>query len=164
MWQSFLKNTLVIYIFFIIPFFRLLGAVMDLTNNLPIPENSTEKVVLKTTNFAVSVQRVELDSDSVAELVFTSDDLFEENNTNGDSQMERRPTSSIDFPQSIFNRSNYSGDVRVAFSVFLTDSLFQRRDTSNQNVGSNVVSFSVIGRTLRDLEPPVTITLGKTVS
>ena len=61
-------------------------------------------------------------------------------------------TASVLLPLSILNTTN---NTRVAFSVFLTDTVSEENEESrNQEVGSVVVVAMVVGQTFRNISSP----------
>ena len=143
---------------------------MNLAENLPIPENTTEPVVVTETNFVVSVQRVDPSTIAPEGLSFGAG--FGNNfNFTPDGEINRSllmfnqtattpVTASVLLPLSILNTTN---NTRVAFSVFLTDILFLRRmkESQNQDLGSVIVSATVVGHTFRNITPRVKLVFQK---
>ena len=135
---------------------------MNLAESLPIPENSTEPVVVTETTFVVSVQRVDLSTVPPEGLSFSAALGFSpDGEINSSSLMFNRAattpvTASVLLPRNILNRNN---NTRVAFSVFLTDRLFLRRMKEEQRqetvVGSAILSASVVGERLTNITPRV---------
>ena len=68
--------------------------------------------------------------------------------------------SSIKLPKDLLNFINNSGaSLRIAHSVYRTDSLFLRRDTNNMEVGSLIISISIVNQTVEELDPPIDLQL-----
>ena len=123
---------------------------MNLAENLPIPENSTEPVIITETTFVVSVQRVDPSTLPAEGLSFNTSSLIFNQTANTPG------TASVLLPLNILNRTN---NTRVAFSLFLTDRLFLRRMNEEQQqetvVGSAILSASVVGERLTNIDPSV---------
>ena len=123
---------------------------MNLAENLPIPENSTEPVIITETTFVVSVQRVDPSTLPAEGLSFSTSSLIFNQTANTPG------TASVLLPLNILNRTN---NTRVAFSLFLTDSLFIRRMNEQQQqetfVDSAILSASVVGERLTKITPRV---------
>ena len=125
---------------------------MNLAENLPIPENSTDPVIITETTFVVSVQRVDPSTVPAEGLSFNSSSLI----FNRTATTPVDSTATVLLPLNILNSTN---NTRVAFSLFLTDSLFIRRMKEEQQqetvVGSVILSASIVGETLRNIAPRV---------
>ena len=125
-------------------------------------------MVLIRESLAVAVQKVE--PDNFLGLTVSA------NVTNGfdgtNSQLDMNSLSfspetddaiaSLSLPSSLFDRLNVSkNNTRIVQSVFLTDSLFLRRESKFLVVGGIILSVSVVGATLVGLDPPIRLTFVK---
>ena len=152
---------------------RILETVQTVVEVIPIPENETQ-VVIPLSSFAISVQEIQPEefngqTFSVLDIEFEIGQMI--NAT--DLVLEERPdaTASISVPPNIFshltvtmNMSNVSMNTttRIVHSVYLTDSLFIRRDKNNLEVGSIIVAAAISGGvTVSELDPPITLTFVK---
>ena len=135
---------------------------MNLAENLPIPENST-RVTIPETTFVVSVQRVDPSTVPAKGLSFgaalggfSPDGKIDPSSLIFNRTENTPVTASVLLPLNILNRTN---NTRVAFSLFLTDSLFLRRMNEEQQqetiVGSVILSASIVGERLRNINPRV---------
>ena len=144
--------------------FRILEAIESVVENIPIT-NISEPVIITQKSFAVSIQQVDIEEFKQFGQTFsvnysgftdgnkslTSDDLV----FGMDSQL---PTSAaINLPNNLLSTlPNVTNNTRITHSVFTTDSLFLRRHNNFLEVGSVVISTTVVGKdTLRGLNPPV---------
>ena len=136
-------------------------SIEDVTESIPIPENETQ-VVLTRETFAVAVQEVE--PDSFEGLTFSADisNGFEDANTQLDmSSLSFSETdeaiASLSLPPTLFdNLVNASrNNTRITQSVFLTDSLFLRRENNFSEVGGIILAASVVGNRVTGLDPPI---------
>ena len=68
-------------------------------------------------------------------------------------------TASLSLPINLFSSiSNVTNNTRITHAVFLSDSLFLRRQNNNMEVGSIILSASIVGSDSVDgLKPPVTL-------
>ena len=65
-------------------------------------------------------------------------------------------TASLSLPINLFSSiSNVTNNTRITHAVFLSDSLFLRRQNNNMEVGSIIVSASIVS--VDGLKPPVTL-------
>ena len=142
-------------------------SIEQVTESIPIPENETQ-VVLTRESFAVVVQEVEPDSLS-AGLPFN---LFVASGfDNTSSQLDMNSLSfsetddaiaSLSLPSSLFLSLNASTNgIRLTQSVFLTDSLFLRRNNNFSEVGGIILAASVVGNSVTGLDPPIQLSFLK---
>ena len=139
-------------------------------DDIPIRNNS-DPVVITRRSFAVSVQQVDLDQFMERGQTFSvnlglfSDINTTENINSNDLSFETRDTQStgsLSLPNNLFSAiSNTGNDSRITHSVFLSDSLFLRRQNNNLKVGSLIISASIVGSTVDDLNPPITLSFLK---
>ena len=149
---------------------RILEAIEFVVDDIPIRNNS-EPVVITRRSFAVSVQRVDLDQFMERGQTFSvnlglfSDINTTENINSNDLSFETRDTQStgsLSLPNNLFSAiSNTGNDSRITHSVFLSDSLFLRRQNNNLKVGSLIISASIVGSTVDDLNSPITLSFLK---
>ena len=142
---------------------RLLDAVQMVTAEIPIPPNNTGPVILPQNSFAVSVQEVDPEefdmqifSASLGNNPFSNPNL-ELNEDNLVFSPVTSSTASLTLPQNLLDSSRVSNFTRIAQSVFLTDALYLRRNKSLLEVGSVVLSASVINQTIDQLDPPISL-------
>ena len=141
-------------------------SIEEVAESIPIPENETQ-VVLTRESFAVAVQEVELDS--FAGLTFSVvvtngfDDANSQLDMNSLSFSETDDAiASLSLPRSLFNNLNTSkNSTRITQSVFLTDSLFLRRERNFSVVGGIILAASVVGTRLTELDPPIQLSFVK---
>ena len=74
-----------------------------------------------------------------------------------------QPTASISLPNNLFEAIlNVTNNTRITHAVFLTDSLFLRRENNDMEVGGIIISASVVGsNSVEAIEPPLNITFLK---
>ncbi len=140
---------------------------------IPIPENETQ-VVIPLKSFAVSVQEVQPDdfAGQTFSALFGSNFDFEDDETINASGLvftdNANATASLTLPSNLFsylgnnmNLTNMSTHPRITQSVFLTDSLFLRRENNNLEVGSIIIAAAISGSTVSGLDPPIALTFVK---
>ena len=144
-------------------FLRMLEALETVTASIPI-ENTSMPVIIPRSSFAVSIQEVNQEIFQIQGQTFTAQlgSSFSENQTINPSDLAfeesmTNSTASINLPNTLFNTDPNATDRRITHSVFLNDRLFQRRTTSNLSVGSIIIAATVVGSSLRDLDPPIEI-------
>ena len=131
-----------------------------MTESIPFPENETQ-VFLTRDTFAVAAKEVE--ADQFAGLTFSADVTNGFDDTN--SQLDTNSLSfaktdgvigSLSLPSSLFDNLNVSkNNTRLTQSVFLTDSLFLRRENNFLVVGGIILANSVVERRAPELDPPI---------
>ena len=138
--------------------YRLLSAVQDLTEEIPV--NVGETVVIVQETFAVSVQEVEPDTfereggQTISANLGTGGSI----SLNKTSNSMRPPTASVSLPSNLFRRANGTNSTRIVSNVYLNDALFLRRDSNNFDVNSIILSAGVAGVSrVLGLDPPVTL-------
>ena len=150
-------------------FFSFLFRTLEVMNNavggISI-SNASETVVIAQKSFAVSVQQVDPEEFSKSGQTFSVNlpDFTQQNISSDDISFEHAsaspPTGSIQLPSSLFSSlpDNLSNASRITHAVFVTDSLFLRRNFSYKRVSSVIVSASVVGvENLNGLSPPVNL-------
>ena len=137
-------------------------AIESVIENIPINDSiATEPVVISQRSFAVSIQQVNLQTFSQDGQTFNVN--IENNQTIdiivGDT-VDTQSIASISLPNNLLDLiPNISNSTRIANAVFLSDSLFLRRDNKFMEVGSVIISATVVGvDTIQELNPPVTLT------
>ena len=135
-------------------FCRLLDAIERVSENIPIPENETSALVIQST-FAVSVQKVDpmtFTGLSISAVIESFDDQnIDELMVN--MMSSAKSTGSLSLPSNLLQKAN---GTRVTLSVFVTNSLFLRRDTNNMEVASIIIAAGVVGvQRVENLDPPI---------
>ncbi len=145
----------------------MLDSVESLLDTLPIIEG--EVTIITQETFAASAQPVDTNNFNGQDLIFDVGDVnnavvtnttFEFND--GMVPVQQRttiPAVSMRLPSNLFESVNNTnnGTTRITNTVYITDSLFARRNTNNLDVASIIVSAGIPGRIVRNLDPPVTI-------
>ena len=113
--------------------------------------------------FVVSVQQVNFqsfvqDSQTFSVNIGNNKTLELDDIMVGDT-LDSQPTGSISLPNNLLDTiPNISNSTRITNAVFLSDSLFLRRDDKFMKVGSVIISAAVVGiDKIRELNPPVTL-------
>ena len=140
-------------------------AVESVIENIPINDsNTTEPVVISQRSFAVSIQQVNLQTFSQDGQTFNvnignNQTIVLDDIIVGDT-VDTQSIASISLPNNLLDSiPNISNSTRITNAVFLSDSLFLRRDDKFMEVGSVIISATVVGvDTIKDLNPPVTLT------
>ena len=146
--------------------FRILEAIESVVENIPIT-NFSEPVIITQKSFAVSIQQVDIEefkqfgqTFSVNYRGFTDGNKTLTSNDLVFGMGSQQPTTAaINLPNNLLNTlQNVINNTRITHSVFTTDSLFLRRNNNFLEVGSVVISTSVVWKdTLRSLNPPVNL-------
>ena len=142
----------------------MLEAVESVVENIPII-NISEPIVIAQKSFAVSVQQVDTKEFTQFGQTFSVNykGFSDENQTLNSNDLvfgipSEQPTAVINLPNNLLSAlSNITkNNTRITHSVFITDSLFLRRNNYNLEVGSVIISTTVVGTdTIRELDPPV---------
>ena len=125
--------------------------------NIPIT-NISEPEIIPLRSFAVAVLLVDTEDIKVSGQNFSisSREITEDNLSFG--TLTDNAVASISLPNTILNNiTNITNSTRIAHSVFLVDSLFLRRSDNYLEVGSVIISASVVGKTLSGLRQPVSL-------
>lgn len=152
---------------FIVPFFhnRILDAVENVVGDITIT-NSSEPVVITQNSFAVLVHQIDLEElDESSQAFSVNTGYFAAQNISWDdlsfgSNMAFPRTGSIQLPSTLLSSlpNNLSNDTKIAYAVFVTDSLFLRRRASYRRAGSIIISASVVGvGSVSGLKSPVNL-------
>ena len=135
-------------------FCRLLDAIERVSENIPIPENETSALVTQST-FAVSVQKLDpmtFTGLSISAVI----ESFDDQNINElmvNMMSSAKSTGSLSLPSNLLQKAN---GTRVTLSVFVTNSLFLRRDNNNTEVASIIIAAGVVGvQRVENLDPPI---------
>ena len=138
-----------------------------MVEDIPIG-NTSEPVVITRSTFAVSVQQVDFDQFMEIGQIFSANlGNFSDLNMNDDidsndlsfEMLNTHSTASLHLPNNLFSSiSNFTNNTRLTHAVFLSDSLFLRRENNDMEVGSIIISASVVGSDSVDgLKPPVSL-------
>ena len=130
-------------------------------------------MVITRRTFALSVQQVDLDQfmelgqNFSANLGDFSNLNMNESIDSSDLSFELRTTTqataSIRLPSNLFSAlPNVTNNTRITHAVFLSDSLFLRRNSNDLEVGGIIISARVVGyNSIQSLDPPVSISFLK---
>ncbi|XP_019862297.1 PREDICTED: uncharacterized protein LOC109590854 [Amphimedon queenslandica] len=145
---------------------RILDAIENVVGDINIT-NSSEPVVIARNHFAVLVQQIDLKELNESSQVFSVNigDFATQNISWDDlsfgSNSVSPPTGSIQLPSNLLSSlsNNLSDDSKIAYAVFVTDSLFLRRKINYWTVGSIIISANVVGiGPVKGLKSPVNLT------
>ena len=151
---------------------RILEAIGSIVENVPIG-NISKPVVITRRTFALSAQQVDLNQFMEIGQNFSANlGGFSNLNTNEsidsselsfEMRMTTQATASIRLPNNLFKAvPNVTNNTRITHAVFLSDSLFLRRDSNDLEVGGIIISASVVGyNSIESLDPPVSISFLK---
>ena len=145
--------------------YRILEAIESVVEDIPIG-NTSEPVVITRSTFAVSVQQVDIDQFMEIGQIFSANvGNFSNLNINDDidsndlsfQMLTSQSTASLHLPNNLFSSiPNFTNNTRITHAVFLSDSLFLRRENNDMEVGSIILSASIVGSVSIDgLKPPV---------
>ena len=157
------------YLLYNIPvtIYRVLEAIESVVEDIPIG-NTSEPVVITRNTFAVSVQQVDFDQFMEIGQIFSANlGNFSDLNINDDidsndlsfEMLNTQSIASLHLPNNLFSSiTNFTNNTRITHAVFLSDSLFLRRENNDMEVGSIIISASIVGSDSVDgLKPPVTL-------
>ena len=151
---------------------RILEAIGSIVGDIPVG-NISEPVVITRRTFALSVQQVNLDQfmelgqNFSANLGDFSNLNMNESIDSSDLSFELRTTTqataSVRLPSNLFSAvPNVTSNTRITHTVFLSDSLFLRRNSNDLEVGGIIISARVVGyNSIQSLDPPVSISFLK---
>ena len=137
-------------------------AIQSVADSIPI-ENTSQPVIIARSQFAVSAQEVEPDQ-FMQTFSFTAEDHSHISNIsriNANNlyfgEMMNKSTASISLPNNLFNALHNISKSRVTHAIYLSESAFLRRENSNLEVSSVIISASVVGASpIKGLKnPPV---------
>ena len=151
---------------------RILEAIGSIIGDIPVG-NISEPVVITRRTFALSVQQVDLDQFMELGQTFSAN-LGDFSNLNinesidsSDLSFELRTTTqataSVRLPSNLLSAvPNVTSNTRITHTVFLSDSLFLRRNSNDLEVGGIIISARVVGyNSIQSLDPPVSISFLK---
>ena len=141
---------------------RLLDAFERVSEGIPIPENKTSAIVTQTT-FAIAVQKVDPMTFSGLNFSAVSSGFTDQSiNKSGllfNMMSSVRSTGSMSLPSNLLQKAN---GTRVTLSVFITNSLFLRRENNNTEIASIILAAGVVGiMKVENLNPPIVATFRK---
>ena len=151
---------------------RILEAIGYIVGDIPVG-NISKPVVITRRTFALSVQQVDLDQfmelgqNFSANLGDFSNLNMNESIDSSDLSFELRTTTqataSVRLPSNLFSAvPNVTSNTRITHTVFLSDSLFLRRNSNDLEVGGIIISARVVGyNSIQSLDPPVSISFLK---
>ena len=138
--------------------FRLLGALESVTDSIPIAENETSTFVSETT-FAVSVQEIEPDQftglnvTAILGGINITQQRIDESALLFNTFTNEQAAGSLSLPSNLLSKTN---GTRVTLTVFVTNSLFLRRESNDTKVGSIIIAAGVVGKKrVEGLNPPM---------
>ena len=141
----------------------MLEAIESVVEGIPIT-NITEPVIITQKSFAVSVQQVNIEKFTQSGQRFSVNyrGFSDGNQTLNSNDLvfgttSKQPTAAISLPTNLLSRvPNITNNTRITNSVFTTDSLFLRRINNFLEIGSVIISTTVVGTdTISGLDPPV---------
>ena len=142
----------------------MLEAIEKVVESIPII-NISEPIVIAQKLFAISVQQVDTEEFTQFGQTFSinSKGFPDENQTLNSNDLvfgspSQQSTAVINLPKNLLSAlpNLTKNNTRITHSVFITDSLFLRRNNYNLEVGSVIISATVVGaNTIRKLDPPV---------
>ena len=137
----------------------------------PIPENTTDPILVVQKNYVLAVQEFNMTYNSTNNFIFGISEHFSNGiGIDGNSihfENVEDPAAIIEIPSSILDAVEGGEDIiRFTHAIFDTESLFLRRQELLERdrylkVGSTIISASVNNETIQDLQDPVIITLRK---
>ena len=142
----------------------MLEAIESVVESIPII-NISEPIVIIQKSFAVSVQQVDTkeftqfgQTFSVNYRAFSDENQTLNSNDLVFGSSSQQSTAVINLPNNLLSAlpNLTKNNTRITHSVFITDSLFLRRNNYNLEVGSVIISTTVVGAdTIKELDPPV---------
>ena len=148
----------------IVSLHRMLEAIESVVEGIPII-NISEPIVIAQKLFAVSVQQVDTEEFTQSGQTFSINYRgFSDNSQTLNSNdlvfgsSSQQSTAAINLPNNLLSAlpNLTKNNTRITHSIFITDSLFLRRNNYNLEVGSVIISATVVGAdTIRKLDPPV---------
>ena len=143
--------------------YRMLEAIESVVEGLPI-SNISEPVIITQQSFAVSVQQVDILEFTQSGQTFSVNyrGFSDGNQTVNSTDLVFGPTSqqhtaSISLPHNLLSTvPNITNNTKITHSVFTTDSLFVRRNNNFLEIGSVIISTTVVGTNrISGLDRPV---------
>ena len=130
--------------------------------------NISEPIVIAQKSFAISVQQVDTKEFAQFGQTFSVNyrGFSDENQTLSSNDLvfgstSQQSTAVINLPNNLLSAlpNITKNNTRITHSVFTTDSLFLRRNNYNLEVGSVIISTTIVGTdVLSGLDPPVDLT------
>lgn len=134
-------------------------SIESVIKDIPIA-NESEPVVLSLKLFAVSVQQIDFQefSGQTFSVNIGNNESLSSDNLAFEELSVSPSTGSISLPNTLLNSIPHNNNTRLTNAVFLSDSLFLRRDNKFMEIGSVIMSATVVGAgTIQNLNPPVTL-------
>ena len=133
-----------------------------MSEEIPIPENETSAVVTQST-FAIAVQKVDPMTFNGLNFSAVSSGFMDQGINNSGLLLNMmksvRSAGSMSLPSNLLQKAN---GTRVTLSVFVTNSLFLRRETNYKEVASIILAVGVVGVSkVENLNPPMVATFRK---
>ena len=148
----------------IVSLHRMLEAIESVVESIPII-NISEPIVIAQKSFAVSVQQVNAEEFTKSGQTFSVNyrGFTDENQTLSSNDLvfgstSQQSTAVINLPNNLLSAlpNITKNNTRITQSVFTTDSLFLRRNNYNLEVGSVIISTTVVGENrISGLDPPI---------
>ena len=143
--------------------YRMLEVIESVVESIPIT-NISEPVIITQQSFAVSIQQVDIVEFTQSGQTFSVNYRgFSDGNQTLNSndlvfgKTSQQHTASISLPYNLLSTiPNITNNTRITYSVFITDSLFLRRNNNFLEIGSVIISTTVVGTDrINELDPPV---------
>ena len=141
----------------------MLEAIESVVESIPIT-NISEPVIITQQSFAVSVQQVNIEEFTQSGQRFSVNyrGFSDGNQTLNSNDLvfgttSQQPTATISLPNNLLSTiPTITNNTRITHSVFTTESLFLRRINKFLEIGSIIISTTVVGTdTISGLDPPV---------
>ena len=141
----------------------MLEAIESVVESIPIT-NISEPVIITQKSFAVSVQQVNIEEFTQSGQRFSVNYRgFPDGNRSLNSNdlvfgtTSQQSTATISLPNNLLSTiPNITNNTRITYSVFTTESLFLRRINNFLEIGSVIISTTVVGTdAISGLDPPV---------
>ena len=141
----------------------MLEAIESVVEGLPI-SNISEPVIITQQSFAVSLQQLDILEFTQSGQTFSVNyrGFSDRNQTLNSNDLvfgttSQQHTASISLPHNLLSIiSIITNNTRITHSVFTTDSLFLRRNNNFLEIGSVIISTTVVGTDrISELDPPV---------
>ena len=143
----------------------MLEAIESVVESISIT-NISEPIIITQKSFAVSVQQVNTEEFTQFGQTFSVNyrGFTDENQTLSSNDLvfgstsQQQSTAAINLPNNLLSGlpNITKNNTRITQSVFTTDSLFLRRNSYNLEVGSVIISTTVVGENrISGLDPPI---------
>lgn len=123
-----------------------------------IPLNSSYPVQIVKDTFVVAVQAIAGFNITGQTVALDASNSYDESSGLLFNVNVSQPTAAIYLPPELFSEPSIANSTSLTHAVFLTDSLFIRRQESSLNVTSTILSSSLVGATVAGLYPPIALT------